>query len=1351
MQRMLLVLGRSAAAEASLETLLEEQQDKSSPSFHKWLTPDEFGEQFGISDQDTQTIIAWLEGHGFQVTGVSNGRGVIEFSGTANEVQQAFHTAIHNYVVNGKQFWANASDPEIPSALATAVIGIDSLNNFQKKAAHHMAGITAREMAGEWTKSQPALTYQCGYNPNTGALIYCNALGPYDFAAIYNVLPLWTATPATDGTGESIAIVGRSNINLQDVSDFQSLFGLANKPPKVILNGPDPGLVPGDETEADLDVEWSGGVAKGATVLLVVSESTETTDGVDLSAEYAVDNNIAPIMSESFGSCELDMGTAGNQFYKNLWEQAAAQGISVFVSTGDQGSAGCDFFQGNTPQPAKEGLQVSGIASTPYDVGVGGTDFNDFFSELTYWNTTNNPTTQQSAKGYIPETTWNDSCTNGIFSQIGFSTNAEANCNNYQLSGVVLAIGGSGGMSGCTTPGGLSPATCAGGYSKPPWQTASGVPNDGKRDLPDVSLFASNGFVDNAYAMCEADITFPCNANNLVQIGGTSASSPAFAGLMAMVDQGAGTREGNPNFVFYKLAQKQAGTNCNSSSGPASTCVFNDVTSGTIAMPCANGSVNCTTAVSTDQYGVLSGYSAATGYDLATGLGSVNANNLVKDWSMVKFTPSFTTLTMNGGSAVNVVHGSSINVSVSVTPTSPQPTGDVSLIATQGNNSFGFNTMTLANGTAAGSTNMLPGGSSYTVKAHYEGDINYGGSDSNAVTVTVTPESSATALRIVTFDPTSGQIINPNATSFVYGSSYLLRADVTNSSGNDCFTAGATSASYACPTGNMAITDNGTALASGGFGLNSEGYTEDQSVQLTGGTHALAANYSGDSSYKASSGTDAVTVTPAPTTSMFMCNPQTVTIGSFIDVCLMTQSQSNGVQPTGTYSLADGTTQLSSTLTITGGSSGSPTRGAYAVGQGQVTASGPPGSHTITATYSGDSNYASSKAPGFTVTELYATTMSIIATPPNVIYGAGTAVTVTATVSTGNPASNPALKPTGTFVTFYNGPITTTATQDSNGNWILQGTFTFTPQQSTAFQVNYSGDSNYAGSVSTMDVTVTVPDFSVSAGAAPLAITAGQTGTATVTITPVTNYTSTVQLSCPNSFPGASCSISPSSVTLTNSTAATATITITTTAPSSMNSARILPLERRWMLFPISRGEWWSLSLLAGLAALLLILLPRGEKTRRGAWGFGMACVLSFMMGCGGGANASGGGGAGPYSTTTRITASSTKIDLGSGLTGSATVTSSGPTPTGNVLFEFANCQYGPTVALQNGTAAFQVPGSYLYPGTCSITAQYEGDGNNLSSTSGAVNVTITGSTGQQVVGQTSTLTHTAQVNITLQ
>jgi subtilase family serine protease len=285
-------------------------------------------------------------------------------------------------------------------------------------------------------------------------------VGPYDFATIYNVLPLWNA--GIDGTGQTIAIVARSNINIQDVRDFRNLFGLPAKDPKIIVNGPDPGITSVDEeTEADLDVQWSGAVAKNATIDFVVSATTNSTNGVDLSAAYIVENNLAPIMSVSFGSCEFFLGTGGNQFYSQLWQRAAAQGITVFVAAGDQGSASCDVGPA-----AQFGLAVSGLASTPYNVAVGGTDFDDFNIWQEFWNANNNSTTQASAKGYIPETTWNDSCTNGLLASLKFSADPETNCNNPALQPDFLVVsGGGGGASSCTVSD-FNPNTGAGASQK---------------------------------------------------------------------------------------------------------------------------------------------------------------------------------------------------------------------------------------------------------------------------------------------------------------------------------------------------------------------------------------------------------------------------------------------------------------------------------------------------------------------------------------------------------------------------------------------------------------------------------------------------------------------------------------------------------------------------------------------------------------------------------------------------------------------------------------------------------------------------------------------------------------------
>src|SRR3984893_13307518 len=352
--RILLLLQRSAEQEASLRQLMEQQQAKNSSNYHTWLTPEQFGKQFGPADADVQAVTDWLTSHGFQNIKVAKGRTVVEFSGNAGEVRRAFATEIHKYNVKGEEHFANVSDPQIPAALAPWVRGVVALHNFRPKSFVHNAGTFKRNTkTGE---AKPAFTFS-----DVNGTFY--ALGPADFAKIYNI-PTSTAT----GGGQSIAVVGQSNINLKDLADFPNIFGLPANLPQVILNGPDPGLVPGDETESDLDVQWAGAVAPQAQIIFVTTQTTNTdfVAGVDASAQYIVDNNVAPVLSESYGSCEQALTTSGNAFYNSLWQQAAAEGITVLIASGDNGSAGCD--DPNTQTSASRGLAVSGFASTPFNV-----------------------------------------------------------------------------------------------------------------------------------------------------------------------------------------------------------------------------------------------------------------------------------------------------------------------------------------------------------------------------------------------------------------------------------------------------------------------------------------------------------------------------------------------------------------------------------------------------------------------------------------------------------------------------------------------------------------------------------------------------------------------------------------------------------------------------------------------------------------------------------------------------------------------------------------------------------------------------------------------------------------------
>lgn len=532
MEQMVIALRLSPAKQAELDRFLAAQQDPASADFHHWLTPEEFGGRFGAAPEDVAAVTDWLTSQGFTVHEVGKGRTWVNFSGAISDVERAFRTQIRDYNINGKIRHANAVNPSIPLGLADLVGGVVSLHNFPRKPMN----------TGIRTLTQEDLLPQY----NSGGSHY---MSPGDFAAIYNLAPLYNS--GIDGTGQSIAIVGRTHPSSANWDTFRSKMGLSANSVQVIVNGTDPGdLGSIEDGEADLDVEWSGAVAKNATVTFVVSKSTNTTDGIDLSAAYIIDNNLAPVMSVSFGSCEAQMGTLENQHLNTLWSQAASQGITVFVSSGDSGAAGCS----SASAPSGSGQGVNGLASTPYNVAVGGTQFNE--GSGSYWNSSNSG--YSSAIGYIPEIAWNE-------------------------SGVGSGLWASG--------GGVSTV-----YAKPSWQVSPGVPADGKRDVPDVSLSAAG---HDAYLVQ--------TQGTLHAVGGTSAASPSFAGLMALIVQKTGQRQGNANARFYQLASAQYGL--------AGAAVFHDTVSGDNTVP------------------GVSGYSSGVGYDLVTGLGSVDAMALVNNWT----------------------------------------------------------------------------------------------------------------------------------------------------------------------------------------------------------------------------------------------------------------------------------------------------------------------------------------------------------------------------------------------------------------------------------------------------------------------------------------------------------------------------------------------------------------------------------------------------------------------------------------------------------------------------------------------------------------------------------------------
>jgi subtilase family serine protease len=752
-------------------------------------------------------------------------------------------------------------------------------------------------------------------------------VGPADFAKIYNI-------PAgANGAGQSIAVVGRSNINAKDVADFRSMFGLpgltlvnslsgctgATPQLCIILNGADPGLVAGDEIEADLDVEWSGAVAPNATIKFVVSEEeqTDAVDAINSSAQFVIDNNIAPVMSVSFGLCEAQ---ESNALINAMWLQAAAEGITVSVSAGDNGSAGCD--DPNSENSATLGIAISGTASTPYNVAVGGTDFDDATTQATFWQATNSGSTQLSALGYIPEVPWNDSC----------GTAGLNGCNTATAANNLDIVAGSGGPSSI--------------YTKPAFQAGvPGIVADGKRDIPDVSLFAADGLNKSFYIICQSDQDIPgdtgCNLTKFVTtspfhdfqaVGGTSASTPAFAGIMALVNQKTGQRQGNANFVLYKLAAAENYASCNSSSftAPAplsSSCVFSDITKSNNAVPCVGGKPNCSKTTAGGN-GVLqsggnpaftAGPPTAAGYDMATGLGSINVSALLTNWTALTTKATATTLSP---ASINTSVGSSVTLSGSVTSGSGTPTGIV--VIENAATGAQIDTAVLSGGAYSIPTTFMPGGN-YTIEAHYGGDGSFG--ISNSLPVNVTSSKSGSKV-IVGFVNASGQIVTA-AQSVQYGSPYILRVDVASGSGTTCENISASSVNFICPTGQVTLLDNGAALkdffsaqtpnATNVATLNNRGFVEDQPIQLPVGPHSITATYPGDASYNASTSSPlSVMITQATTTTGITASPSLVTPGGMVTLTATVGSNSNADTahaPSGTVQFSNGTTTLGAAVT----------------------------------------------------------------------------------------------------------------------------------------------------------------------------------------------------------------------------------------------------------------------------------------------------------------------------------------------------------------------------------------------------------------------------------------------------
>jgi len=788
---MILMTAPSPSQQRALDVLLAQQQDPKSPNYHKWLTPAQFADRFGLSQKDLNKVAAWLASQGFQIISIGGGRNMIAFSGDAGQIQIAFGAEIHRYNINGEQHFANSSPLMLPAALNGIVHTITGVNDFRPHPASRPQGVRAMRNAR-------ADYYDGNY-------LFPNFLAPGDIGTIYDINPLYSASTPIDGTGQKLAIVGQTDILIADINHFRNGFGL-NKISgcttnssgivtacnstnfKYVAVGTDPGAVYGcgDLGEADLDIEWSGAVARNAQIVYVNSPvvwngscSQGSGGGVNAALSAAINPPsgppLAPVISMSYGICELYA-----EDLETLFQQANAEGVTIMNSSGDVGAATCDYSPSDfTPpfSPAVGGFAVGYPASSPEVTGVGGTEIsaaNDSNPpNPAYWSTTIGAN-GATALSYIPEIAWNDDEALGAFCllnpQYSFCdpsggvriTDAQTFQEDYWIS-----IGG-GGASNCWTES-IS-GVCQAGFAQPAWQQGLSVASapSGVRYVPDVSLLASPNFP--GYVFCTplnppTKDTSTCNVSVFDAVdtygsivGGTSASSPVFAGIVTLLNQylvSSGLQStaglGNINPTLYQLA------------ATPSNNAFHNVTAGDNDVYCTPGQPsNQPVSVQCPGGGVLgysaSNFDATTHYNLVTGLGSVDVNNLFVAWAatLPGFTvaPSPVMISAKAGATTNAT-------TVTATPRngfSGTVTFSCSGLPLGATCNFTNTTSTSTQVTVSTQANMAAGSSSFTV-------LGTSGNLSSNTSVTLNLSASGESFQMATNPAGTSLTLQPGATS----------------------------------------------------------------------------------------------------------------------------------------------------------------------------------------------------------------------------------------------------------------------------------------------------------------------------------------------------------------------------------------------------------------------------------------------------------------------------------------------------------------------------------------------------------------------------------------------------------
>ncbi len=775
-----LLTSPSASQQRALDKLTADQQNPSSPNYHKWLTPEQYADRFGLSQNDINKITTWLKAQGFTVISVGGGRNSIVFSGTAIQVETAFQTQVHRYSVNGEEHFANATAVKIPAAWSGVVTGVRGLNSFRLKPVS--------------IKNRLHRNY---YDSN----FETDFIAPGDIATIYDINPLYNASTPIDGTGQKLAIIGQTDIYLADINDFRSGFGLSTIPTTgsnlcttnssglvvspcsttnfgYVLVTADPGKTYpcGDLSEADLDIEWSGATARNAQIIFVNSPATYDSNCNQTSSAGAEDAlsaainpptgpPIAPVISMSYNLCELFANDDETEL-----QQANVEGVTVLNSAGDTGAAGCDNFTNSATTPpnlAVGGLAVDYPASSQYVTGVGGSavpfaDLPPFPASATYWGTPNpNPANGGSALKYVPEEGWNDDYEFGAYCA---ANPTDSFCTSYGITSQLtaqeaLGIGaGGGGASNCFNE--TAQGVCTGGFPQPSWQTVTISGQASARFVPDVSLLATPNFAGYIFCTEISELTlsgtgtgsvcapggaagitnalaFTDPSNNNAPdpsiIGGTSVSAPVFAGMVVLLNQyfqgAASTGLGNINPMLYTLAKT------------SSNNYFHQLTTGNNQEYCMPGTpTNQPSAWQCPGTGILgflaSNSDTTTGYNLVTGLGSVDLNNLAIAWAASRAASSITIQ----ATPTSIIFGQSVTLAATVaSPTTA--VGQVTFHVTGAPSSLGtatLNSSGIATLTTTGSLTTLPVGTD-SINASFPGDgYNMPSTTTTPAVVTVT-------------------------------------------------------------------------------------------------------------------------------------------------------------------------------------------------------------------------------------------------------------------------------------------------------------------------------------------------------------------------------------------------------------------------------------------------------------------------------------------------------------------------------------------------------------------------------------------------------------------------------------